>query len=425
MNRLSKEQKAADLRRLRFIATGLLVAMSVVYVVARTFEPRAAWIGFVRAFAEAAMVGAMADWFAVVALFRHPLGLPIPHTAILRRKQVEVGQGLGNFVVENFLTREIVGRRLAKMDLTGTATAWLRDHSGLLADKVLSFVPRLLDAIDDDDVTRVVYKQFLQRASTIPAAPALAKALSLLTSGAKHEALLSQALQFGDSLVQKNRHLLQSGIMKELPVPEKIGPVSLQGVREMLADYIANKVVHNVQGLLHDVGANPEHPLREEFGRRLVRFIHELETSEEYRARGEEIKSELLANPVLHDYAGSVWGQLKEAVKRDLATPEPKLRRHFVALVTGVAGAVHDDAPMRARLNDGIRNGVLDFVEANAKDIGQLIEETVKGWNADEMTAKLELEVGRDLQFIRLNGTVIGGAIGVLIHLAGLLIWKH
>ena len=173
------------------------------------------------------------------------------------------------------------------------------------------------------------------------------------------------------------------------------------------------------------MGANPDHPLREEFGGRLVRFIHELETSEEYHARGEEIKMELLANPVIHDYAGSVWAQLKEAVKRDLASPEPKLRRHFVGLMTSVAGAVHDDAPLRARLNEGIRNAVLDFVELNAKDIGQLIEETVKSWNAEEMSAKLELEVGRDLQFIRLNGTVIGGLIGVLIHLAGILIWKH
>lgn len=422
-DRPDKVQKAADLRRLRFIATGLLVVMTVVYVIARSFEARAPWIGFVRAFAEAAMVGAMADWFAVVALFRHPLGLPIPHTAILKRKQVEVGQGLGNFVVENFLTRDIVGRRLAKIDLTGVATAWLRDNAGTLADKVLSFLPRLLDAVDDEDVARVVHKQLLQRAASIPAAPALGKILGLLTSGSKHEALLSQALQFGDSLVINNRELLQRGIMRELPVPEKIGPVSLAGVREMLADYIANKVVSNLQGLLHEIGENQQHQLREEFGRRLTKFIHELETSPEYLARGEEIKAELLENPALHDYAGSVWTQLKAAVKKDLESPEPVIRRHFVALMSSVAGAVHDDAPLRTRLNDGIRSAVLDFVELNAKDIGQLIEETVKSWNAEEMTNKLELEVGRDLQFIRLNGTIIGGLIGVLIHVVNVVVW--
>ncbi len=421
---VEKASKRAALRQLRIIATGLLVAMSVIYAVARTFEPRAPWIGFVRAFAEAAMVGAMADWFAVVALFRHPLGLPIPHTAIIRRKQAEVGQGLGGFIVENFLTRDIVGRRLAKIDLTGAASAWLVDHADTLVEKILTFLPRLLDAVDDEDVARVVHTQLLERVRAVPAAPAFGKALSLLSSGSKHEVLLSQILQFGGSLVSDHRHLIERGIEKELPIPEKVGPVSLVGVRHLVSAYISKKVVLNLLTTLDEIGDNPDHPVRAEFGRRLSNFVADLESSPEYLARGEEIKTELLENPAVQDYAGSVWAQLKAAIMRDIARPESAIRTQLASLLRSLASAVHDDGQLRGKLNDGLRNAVIDFVELNGSDIGTLIEETVRSWDADELIDKLEVEVGRDLQFIRLNGTVIGGAIGVLIHVAEILIWR-
>ena len=419
-----KETKRARLRRLRWVATGLLGAMVVCYVIARSFEHRAGWIGFVRAFAEAAMVGAMADWFAVVALFRHPLGIPIPHTAIVRRRQSEVGQGLGNFIVENFLTREIISRRLEKLDLTGAATGWLLGHADSVADKVLGFVPRLLDALDDRDVARVVYSRLIEKAREIPVAPLLGRTLEILTSGEKHEAVLSQALHFADSLVTENREVIAGGIEKELPMPEKIGPVSLVGVRRKLAHYVSGKVVTNVQRVLREVGENPEHELRARFGERLRRFVADLRESPEYLARGEAIKEEMLANAALHDYAAGVWGQLKAAVNADLAKPDSALRRHLVGLVRSVAGAIHEDQPLRGRLNDSLRAGALDFVEKNAADIGRLIEETVRSWNPDDLIEKLELEVGRDLQFIRLNGTVVGGLVGVLIHTLSLLVWR-
>ncbi len=419
-----KAKKKAQLQRLRRIATGLLVAMTIIYGVARSIEPHAPWVGFIRAFAEAAMIGAMADWFAVVALFRHPLGLPIPHTAILRRKQVEVGQGLGNFVVENFLTRDIVGRRLAKIDLTGVATEWLMENAETLADKVLSFLPRVLDAVDDADVARVVHRQVIDRLRAIPAAPALGRVLSILTADGKHEAVLAQVLEFGSSVVTENHAVIERGIEKELPIPHKVGPISLEGVRHLVATYISRKLVTNLQALLYDIGVKPDHHLRAEFGRRLASFIADLQNSPEHLARGEEIKNEMLENPALNEYAGSVWGQLKAAINHDLAEPDSQIRRHFVGLMKSVSGAVHDDAPLRSKLNDGLRVSVLNFVELNASDIGSLIEETVRSWNADDLIEKLELEVGRDLQFIRLNGTVIGGAIGLLIHTAEILIWR-
>ena len=419
-----KELKRARLRRLRVIATGLLVAMCVVYAVARTFEPRFAWVGFIRAFAEAAMIGAMADWFAVVALFRHPLGLPIPHTAIVRRRQAEVGQGLGAFIVENFLTREVISRRLEQIDLTGATTAWLLEHTEAMVGRILEFVPRLLDAIDDKDIGRVVHTQLVERARSIPAAPALGQVLELLTAGDKHEVLLSQALQFGDSIVTANRKLIERGVEKELPIPKKVGPVSLAGVRHLVAAYVSRKVVGNLRDILHAIGDDPDHPLREEFAQRLAQFVENLKISTEYRARGEKIKEELLENSTLHDYAGSVWSHLKDAILADLARPESAIREHLVAMVKSIAGAIHEDAALRRKLNDGLRDAVVEFIEKNASDIGRLIEETVRSWDADDLIDKLELEVGGDLQFIRLNGTFIGGAIGIAIHLAELLIWR-
>ena len=310
------------------------------------------------------------------------------------------------------------------MDLTGAATGWLLAHADALADKALGFLPRLLDVLDDRDVARVVYARLIEKAREIPVAPLLGRTLEVLTSGEKHEAILSQALHFADTLVRENREVITNGIEKELPMPEKIGPVSLVGVRRKLANYESGKVVANVQRVLGDVGTNPDHELRARFGERLRKFVADLRESPEYLARGESIKEEILSNTALHDYAAGVWGQLKEAVTADLAKPDSALRRHLTDLVRSVAGAIHDDLPLRGKLNDSLRAGALDFVEKNAADIGRLIEETVASWNPDDLTEKLELEVGRDLQFIRLNGTVVGGLVGVLIHTLSLLVWR-
>ena len=249
------------------------------------------------------MVGALADWFAVVALFRHPFGLPIPHTAILRRKKDEVGGALADFVVANFLTREVIAARLAGLDLAASATDWLGKNAEAIADKATAFIPRVLDALDDEDIARLIDAQMKEHVGSIRAAPALGKLLSVLTADKKHEIILQGMLPVLGRLVDDNREQLVSGIESELPIPDRIGniPIPTAGLKTQVAKYIADKAVDKVQRVLAEAAEDPEHRLRVEFTKRLEAFIADLKTSPQFEAKGEELKAELLANPLAGD----------------------------------------------------------------------------------------------------------------------------
>ena len=407
--------KATRLVRMQRLALGLLGLMCVVFVAARLGARSVPWLHWVEAFAEAAMVGALADWFAVVALFRHPLGLPIPHTAILPTRKAEISKTLGLFVADNFLGRGVVEARLARVDLVALATGWMRANAGEVARVICGWVPRLLDSLKQEEVAGFIHRQLQTHLSALPLAPITGRVLGMLTSGGKHEVLLDEVLQQADRLLVEHAQSVQDSIEREVPLPDDVLGISLKGFKQPVAEWIAEKLISKVQALIRSAGSDREHPVRRRFTVRVEQLVADLQGSPEYFQKGEEIKRELLSNPALAGYAGKVWEEFQRWLLEQ-AQPGGAMRGKIEAFVLEAADSLEKDAPVAGRLNAWLRTSLAGLVEKHRYGVGEMIEETVNAWDAGEMSRKLELEVGADLQFIRINGTLIGGLVGLLIH---------
>lgn len=413
--------KAARLVRMQRVALGLLGLMCLVFVAARLGAPRMPWLHWVEAFAEAAMVGALADWFAVEALFRHPLGLPIPHTAILPTRKAEISKTLGLFVADNFLGREVVETRLARVDLVALATGWMRANAGEVARVICGWVPRLLESLKQEEVAGFIHRQLQTHLSALPLAPIAGRVLGMLTSGGKHEVLLDEVLQQADRLLMEHSQSVQDSIEREVPLPDEVLGISLKGFKQPVAEWIAEKLISKVQALIRSAGSDREHPVRRRFTVRVEQLVADLQVSPEYFQKGEEIKRDLLSNPALAGYAAKVWEEFQRWLLEQ-AQPGGAMRGKIEALVLEAAHSLEKDAPVAGRLNAWLRAALAGLVEKHRYGVGEMIEETVNAWDAGEMSRKLELEVGADLQFIRINGTLIGGLVGLLIHAVSLLL---
>jgi uncharacterized membrane-anchored protein YjiN (DUF445 family) len=397
------------------LALGLLCLMGVVFVAARLGASSMPWLHWVGAFAEAAMVGALADWFAVVALFRHPLGLRIPHTAILPTRKAEISKTLGLFVADNFLGRGVVEARLARVDLVALGTGWMRAHAGEVAGVICGWVPRMLAGLKQEEVAGFIHRQLQTHLSALPLAPIAGRVLGMLTSGGKHEVLLDEVLQQADRLLVEHARSVQESIEREVPLPDEVLGISLKGFKQPVAEWIAEKLISKVQALIRSAGSDREHPVRRRFTARVEQLVADLQGSSEYFHRGEELKRELLSNPALGGYAGRVWEELQRWLLEQ-ARPGGAMRCKIEVFVLEAAASFEKDAPVAGRLNDWLRTALAGLVEKHRYGVGEMIEETVNAWDGEEMSRKLELEVGADLQFIRINGTLIGGLVGLLIH---------
>jgi uncharacterized membrane-anchored protein YjiN (DUF445 family) len=408
------------LQRMRRVATGALVLMAVLFAVAKTLEVRSLVWGYVAAFAGAAMVGALADWFAVVALFRHPLGLPIPHTAVLPTNKDRIGKTLATFLVSNFLTRDAIGHRLERVDLTAQAAAWLEGNAASLATRILGCSPALVNAVKDEDVQRLLHATIMVRLRAIEVAPLAGKALAVLTAGERIEDLLEMGLRVAETLVHENHAFISRQVRDRLPLPDL--PL-ISSVKDTLAEAISKKVVDAITATLRDARYNPSHPLRVQFREKAKTLAESLQASPEYRAKGEAIKAELLQHPAIGEYVADVWADLKQRLQADLASPSSQTRARVEQLLTGLGSILLEDQALRSKLNGWLRAGVLDWVEAHGAEVGHFIQDRVARWDGDLMSRKLEEAVGRDLQYIRLNGTLVGGTVGLLLYVASNWIW--
>jgi uncharacterized membrane-anchored protein YjiN (DUF445 family) len=401
--------------RVGAVATALLIAMAIVFLATRSLEPTYPWVGYVRAFAEAGMIGALADWFAVVALFRHPLRLPIPHTAIIPRSKDRIGSGLAKFVAENFLASDAVAARLAGADIAGAFAHWLAKPSNqaLFASRATRFVPALLQAFDDDDVQRLVRHLFATRLAGFELSPLVGELLEVLTAHDRHRPLVDEML------TQAQKLLADSEPDIRLRVRERTGWLWQKlGVDERLSD----KLIEAVETTLDELARDPEHAWRDKLDDAIRRFAHELKTSPRRREEGEALKARLLEHPALAQYLRSVWEDFRREMIADAERPDSALGRRLENLASGIAELIERDEAVRRKLNRWLRGAVLELVDSRRDEVAQLIAETVRKWDADTFSRKIETEVGRDLQYIRINGTLIGGLVGVGIHLVSNLL---
>ena len=405
------EIKRVRLVRMKRVATAMLVGVAIVFVVARFYEARHPWLGYIRAFAEAAMIGGIADWFAVTALFRHPMGIPIPHTAIVPARKDRIGTALGNFVQRNFLTRDVVAGKLAAMKLGERAATWLAqpENSRKLSRHVARGLTGAASVMRDEDVQQVVDQGIVSRLRTLKVAPIIARVFELLTAGGRHQVLLDDALRLAARFLDENDGMIRERVKAESPwwVPGAV------------ENRLGDKIVSGVEKTLVAVAADPQHPLRHRYDEAVDRFVLSLRENPDVIAKAEQIKLEMLAHPAVTEFSRTVWDDVKSRLANyadrlaDDVESEPDQVERWL---TGLGQKVLTDPELAAKLNGWLVELVTYAVEQAREEVAKLIATTVAAWDANATSRKIELQIGRDLQFIRINGTIVGGLVGVLLY---------
>ncbi|MDI1284796.1 MAG: DUF445 family protein [Reyranella sp.] len=399
------------MRRIKGAATLVLVCTAVLFVVARHYEP-VHWVwGYVAAFAAAATVGGLADWYAVVALFRRPLGLPIPHTAIIQRNHQRIADTLGEFIETNFLAPEPVEARLREVDFAALVAEWLsdRERSAALARFVLRLLPQTLAAIDQSGLRGFLGKRIMTELERVELAPLAAGLLSAITEKGRHQRLLNELLGALDKVLANEETLeaLRQKIRKELPALFNLYRADA---------YLLRKIVASTTAFIQEARVDPQHPLRREFDGFVTGFIEQLRNSDAFARRAESLKRDLLARPEIAAVAEGAWESLRSFLEQDARAPDGQIRRQLEAMLVDVGGQLARDPAIRAEINRGMVRVLADFVETQKSGVGRFIADQVRSWDIDVLIGRIELTVGRDLQYIRFNGAMIGGLAGLALH---------
>jgi uncharacterized membrane-anchored protein YjiN (DUF445 family) len=412
--------RAQALVRVKLVASLLLLSMAALFLVARHFEPMHwAW-GYVAAFAAAATVGGLADWYAVVALFRRPLGLPIPHTAIIPRNHERIADNLGHFIETNFLAPEAVERKLGEVDFARHMASWLEDRrrSAALAAFVVRMLPQALAAIDQGGLRRFFGERVQTELQRIEIAPLAAGLLKAVTDKGQHRRLFDEVLNVLDRLLTNEQMLvaLRDKIRKELP--------SIFNFYRADA-YVLRKIVGATAEFIEEARADAGHPLRAEFDQFARSLARQLRDSPAFARRAEELKRELLGRPEVTALAEGAWDGLRVFLERDAESDDSQVRRQLAAMLVELGAQLGRDPAIRAEINRGMVRVLGDFVQSQRSGVGRFIADQVKSWDIDVLIGRIELVVGRDLQYIRFNGTLIGGLAGLALHALeqGLRFW--
>ncbi len=390
------------------VATSMLVVAAVIFVFARRLEVDGNAWGYVRATAEAAMVGALADWFAVTALFKHPLGIPIPHTAIVQKRKDEIGASLGAFVQDNFLTRSVITERLQEAHLAQRLGHWLAepDHATLVGEQSAAVVRGVTEVLADEVIQSGIEAVVVDRAKDIKVAPIMSRVVDAAIVGDHHQSLLEGVLAGLGTFMEENRETFRHRLTQESPwwVPEPID------------DAVFDKIYTGVRRFLTDIGDDRNHEMRVDIDRRTARLADELRTSEAMIARGEDLKQEFLDHPEVRAWSATLWKRIKTGLLEAAESPDSELRIRLQEALVEAGRSLEADPELRAKIDAWIVDAVGYIADQFRGEVADLIATTVQRWDTTETADRMELQVGRDLQFIRINGTLVGGAAGLLIH---------
>jgi uncharacterized membrane-anchored protein YjiN (DUF445 family) len=402
------ELRRARLATMKRRATALLLGVTAVFLVTAVWGTDVTWVRYVHATSEAAMVGGLADWFAVVALFRHPIGIPIPHTAIIVERKDQFAETLGEFIGETFLTPETITARVRNADVVRRSAEWLQQPANAqrVAGELLDGSVRVADLVRDEDVHRVLEGVVRDRVDAVPLAPLLGRGLAFVIRDGRHQQALDVALRELDRYLADDRDDLRRRLGEQ-------SPWWLPGAAE---DRIFERLIDGARTLIAEMLDDRGHHLRRRFEERLVRLADELQTSPEYLARGEQLKHEVLATPEVRAWATDLWTDLKTQLRAQAEAGDSPLRTRLTALVAATGTRLADDPVLAGKLERSIETGVAQVVERFHGQIGDLVSTTVARWDAAETADRLELLLGPDLQFIRINGTVVGALAGLVLY---------
>ena len=413
----AEEEKRRGLRKMKMVALSFLLGATVIFLLTSWAEAAGwpAWVGYVRAAAEAGMVGALADWFAVTALFRHPLRIKIPHTAIIPNKKDALGSSLGDFVGSNFLSESVVREKLSRVDVSKRLGGWLSQPANAerVTSELATVVRAAVKVLRDEDVQAIMEQAVVKRIVDKPWGPPLGKILEGVFADGAHHKLVDLMCDRAYEWVRDNHTTMLRVVSDRAP------SWSPKFVDEMLADKVYGEVLSFVWAVKTDVN----HPMRLALDKFLGEFAQDLQTDPEVMARAEQVKSQMLGHDEVQKLIGSAWATAKEMLLNAAEDPSSELRRRVRTGLETLGERLVSDEHIRSKVDTWVEGAAAYVVTHYSREITTIITDTVERWDAEETSRKIELQVGRDLQFIRINGTVVGALAGLVIYTVAQLLF--
>jgi len=407
---MNDEAKRKQLRKYKAFATGLFLLMAVIFIVTTILQKTndSHWIGYVRAFSEAAMVGALADWFAVTALFRHPLGLPIPHTNLIENSKEKLGDNLGSFVVNNFLSPQNIRPYIQKLKISGFVGEWLakEKNQDALLKNLSDIVLDILNKLDDSEVSRFISKKVSEMTDTIKLNAILGNGIHYLLDKNDHQKIITNLSSQIKNYILENDEMIQ----------ERVKKGSYSFIPAFVDNKIADKIASGLSDFFKEVEENPNHEIRALITKKIYDFSNELKQDPKWEDEFKNIKNELLKNDKLNEYSNDIWISIKNTLTKELQEDQSSLKNYLLKNLNEFSQNLKTDENLQHKIDHWVRVTAYKYILKNTHQFGNLISSTVGNWQGKELSEKLELEVGKDLQFIRVNGTLVGGLVGLIIY---------
>lgn len=406
---MNDDYKRVQLRNHKNLATGLFFLMAIVYgvmVYLQLHDPHS-WMGYVEAFSEAGMVGALADWFAVTALFKHPLGIPIPHTNLIERKKNDLGQNLGKFVKENFLNPENIRPYIEKLDVVRFVSEWLHKAKSqqVLQEEIINLTRKIVNDLEDEKVESFLANKGTEIINEIDFQRITSSGIEYFLEKNEHIKLLEKLLPQLQEYVLESKEMIRQRFAENRPF-----------VAFLAGKKISNEVVEGLIQFIEEIQQDKDHFLRRKLSENLSDFAVQIKTSDTWKNKFDSLKKELLTAENIRPYTDDAWQSIKGILIQNLDNPDSPLKEYLQQNIQKLSNTLENDQELGNRINIWIRHFLYRMILKNRTEVENLISSTVAGWSGKELSEKLELEVGKDLQFIRINGTLVGGLVGLIIY---------
>lgn len=407
---MNDEAKRKQLRKYKAFATGLFLLMAVVFIATTLLQKNvdSHWVGYVRAFSEAAMVGALADWFAVTALFRHPLGLPIPHTNLIENSKERLGDNLGSFVVSNFLSPQNIRPYMMKLKISGFVGEWLSKEKNqeILIKNISDIVLDILNKLDDTAVSQFISKKVQEMTDDIKLNKIVGNGIGYIIEKNDHQRMVTNLS------AQIKNYILENDEM----IKERVKKGSYTFIPSFVDNKIADKIATGLSDFFREIEEDPQHEIRQLITQKILEFSVDLKEDPKWDEEFKNIKNDLLKGDKLNEYSNDIWISIKNTLKNELQEEESSLKNYLSKNLSEFSENLKTDESLQNKIDDWIRVTAYKYILRNTHQFGNLISSTVGNWQGKELSEKLELEVGKDLQFIRVNGTLVGGLVGLIIY---------
>ena len=407
---MNDELKRKQLRKYKAFATGLFVLMTVIFIITTILQKNddSHWIGYIRAFSEAAMVGALADWFAVTALFNYPLGLKIPHTNLIENSKERIGDNLGNFVVSNFLSPQNIRPYIQKLKVSHFVGDWLSKerNQDKLVNEVSNIVLDILNKLDDSAVVNFIGKKAKEMSDDLKINQIVGNGIEYVLNKNDHQRLITNLSKQIKDYVVNNQEMVKERVKKE----------SYFLVPKFVDDAIAEKITSGLSKYFDEVENDENHSLRNEITKKLYSFSKEVQTEQKWEDEFRGIKNDFLKEEKLHQYSKDIWNSIKKSLSKELEEEQSALKNYLKKNLSELSQNLQTDEKFQHKIDHWVRVTAYKYILKNTHQFGDLISSTVGNWQGKELSEKLELEVGKDLQFIRVNGTLVGGLVGLIIY---------